>query len=145
MNVAQRRADAARADAVIEALARLWPRCFFVFEGRRKPLAVGIHEELCRQLEPMIRAGRINERDIAIALRRYAANSCYLYSCAHEGAVRIGLNGKPCGAVSAEQAARAQRLLDRRRRRRALAEQAREPQAIAAIHGLAEQDMGAVP
>jgi ProP effector len=134
----ERRADAVRADAVIAALARLWPNRFSVLESRRKPLAVGIHEELHRQLEPMIRTGRISGRDIVIALRRYAANPCYLYFCTHEGAARVGLNGRPCGTVSAEQAARARRLLDRRRRRRGLAR-------AATAQSVAEQNLSAAP
>lgn len=52
-------AQTVRADAVIAALARLWPRCFHVYEGRRRPLAIGIDRMLIEHMQPAIKAGRL--------------------------------------------------------------------------------------
>jgi hypothetical protein len=51
--------QAARADEVINVLSRLWPRCFQVFERRRRPLMIGIDGVLIEQMQPAIRARRI--------------------------------------------------------------------------------------
>jgi hypothetical protein len=37
--MAWNRTQIARANAVIERFAKLWPQCFAVYERRRKPLA----------------------------------------------------------------------------------------------------------
>jgi len=51
-----------RADAVIAAFARLWPKCFFVASEDRQPLMTGIHHHLRKHLQPMIDAQRISAR-----------------------------------------------------------------------------------
>jgi sRNA-binding protein len=65
--------DERRADAVIAAFARLWPKCFFVAPEDRQPLMTGIHHHVRKHLQPMIDVQRISARDIELALSRYTA------------------------------------------------------------------------
>ena len=83
-------AQAARANAVISAFARLWPRCFFVYERRRRPLQIGIDKVLIDQLQPAIKAGRISETDLRLALCLYTRADGYLDHCSVCGNARIG-------------------------------------------------------
>ena len=69
--------EVSRADEVIVAFARLWPKCFFVAPEERKPLMLHIHVQLHKHLQPMIEARRISERDIQIALARYTSCDSY--------------------------------------------------------------------
>jgi ProP effector len=111
------RAQAARAEAVIMVLARLWPFCFSVFEQRRKPLKIGIRNDLIVQLQPMIAKRGISEQDIANALFRYTSNPCYRWTCSKPSIARVDLDGCPNGVVEQTHADHAQRLLAARRRR----------------------------
>jgi sRNA-binding protein len=97
-------AKVARADAVIAALSRLWPKCFFVLEKRRRPLKVGIGVEIREAMAPAIAAGRISTDDITLALKRYTGSSGYLEHASIYNNVRIGLSGRPAGRVSHLQA-----------------------------------------
>jgi sRNA-binding protein len=81
-------------------LAETWPRCFHVYEKRRRPLALGIHRDIIAARPD------IDIRDLSAALRLYVSNHRYLRACA-EGADRIGLNGEAAGKVSAKDAASA--------------------------------------
>lgn len=110
-------AAAKRADSVVEAFARLWPQCFVVYERRRRPLKIGIHRDILEVVAPAIVAGRISEDDVRLGLRRYTKANGYLYAC-RAGTPRISLAGQPAGpVVTEEQAARARRLLAKRRER----------------------------
>jgi ProP effector len=104
------------AQNTITALADLYPACFAVFQERRKPLKVGIREEVIAAL-----AGAATAKEITLALRFYTANIWYLNACV-EGAERIGLDGKASGQVSAEEAdhakQRLQQLQQQRQQRR---------------------------
>jgi sRNA-binding protein len=102
-------AQAARADAVIFALTKLWPQCFSVYEPRRRPLMIGIDKVLMAQMEPAIKAGRISETDIRHALQRYVNASGYLRWRAIIGSPRIGLTGLAAGPVVTEAEARSAR------------------------------------
>jgi sRNA-binding protein len=95
---------------VIAALARIWPRTFFVDPERRLPLKVGIGDELKEVMVPAIRAGRISTHDINIAIRRYVDSRGYLENCSFN-APRVGLNGSPAGRVSYRQSLYAQERL----------------------------------
>lgn len=110
-------AQAARADAVISVVSRLWPKCFYIYERRRRPSMIGI-KVLIAQMQPAIKAGRSSEFDIRIVLRRYLGADGYLESCAIIGNPRIGLDGRPVGGVTEEHALRARELLSNRRARR---------------------------
>jgi ProP effector len=105
--------DHKTAICLVAALADFWPRCFSVFEGRRRPLKIGVHHDITK-----IADGAITPDEIASALRLYVANSAYLRAC-QEGAVRIGLDGEPCGVVTAAEAAcSAERLKTQTARRK---------------------------
>jgi sRNA-binding protein len=99
-----------RADQVILALARLWPRTFFVDPERRLPLEIGIGEELKEIMAPAIKVGRISTHDINIAIRRYVDSRGYLEACLFN-APRLGLRGEPAGRVSYRQSLYAQERL----------------------------------
>jgi ProP effector len=98
------------AQNTITALADLYPACFAVFQERRKPLKVGLREEVIAAL-----AGAATPKEIALALRMYCGNVGYLKACI-EGAERVGLDGKASGQVSAEEADHAKQRLQQRRR-----------------------------
>jgi len=91
-------------EAAIRTLAERWPKCFAVEEKRRRPLKVGIAEE--------IRAAGLDV-DVSAALAYYAHNASYMKALL-AGAVRIGLDGEPAGTVTAEQEAHARLELARR-------------------------------
>jgi len=105
----------AKADANIALLAKLWPKCFAVYEKRRQPLKIGIHDDIVERLG---KNGRIVNADaLGITLRRYVTNDGYLCQM-KSGASRIDLNGKAAGMVTAEQAADATAKLAKRHKRR---------------------------
>jgi ProQ/FINO family len=56
--------------ATIELLAETYPRCFFIFEQRRRPLKVGIHHDILAALD-----GAITPRELGIALRFYTGKA----------------------------------------------------------------------
>jgi ProP effector len=95
-------------EAAIRALAQRWPKCFAVNEKRRRPLKVGIAEE--------IRAAGL-DIDVSAALAFYAHNASYMKALV-VGAVRIGLDGEPAGTVTKEQEAVARIELARRETKR---------------------------
>ena len=84
--------------AVIELLAEAFPKCFAIFEQRRKPLKVGIHTDILAALD-----GVITPEELSRALGIYAANKWYRESLV-AGATRIDLNGQAAGVVTPEQA-----------------------------------------
>jgi ProP effector len=96
---------------VIALLAERFPGAFFVLEKRRRPLKLGIFDDLIERL-----AGEICDLDLTAALGAYCANWAYLKSC-REGADRLDLDGNPCGTVSAEHAVSARKRLDARNAR----------------------------
>ena len=103
--------EVSRADEVIVAFARLWPKCFFVAPEERKPLMLHIHVQLHRHLQPMIEARRISERDIEIALSRYTSCESYQDRIAATGrTIRIGLHGEARGHVTHEQRMHARKI-----------------------------------
>ena len=108
-----------RADAVIAALSRVWPACFQVYEPRRRPLAIGIDKVVIEQMAPAIKAGRISEADIKMALRCYVGATGYLRGRAIIGNPRIGLDGQAAGpAVTEADARSARRMLAQRSKKK---------------------------
>jgi ProP effector len=101
------------AAAAIALLAEQFPKCFAVYERRRRPLKVGIYGELLAALD-----GAITERELHAALGVYTSNLEYLRTLV-AGAARIDLNGTPVGTVTREEAEHAkERLLARRHKKR---------------------------
>jgi ProP effector len=96
---AQRRlADAL---AVLDLLAQMFPKAFFVYAPRRHPLKVGIFNDI------IVRLGdALTTRELHFALRHYVRNALYLKRM-KAGTARIDLDGNPAGVVTAEQAQQA--------------------------------------
>lgn len=90
--------DQANVLAVIELLAERFPQCFAVYELRRRPLKVGIRDDIVAAIN-----GAIEPRWLNRALSFYTHNVGYLHSL-RAGAVRIDLDGNAAGEVTEEQA-----------------------------------------
>jgi ProP effector len=86
---------------VIALLAERFPKTFFVFERRRKPLKLRIHLDLQAAL-----AGAVTPDELDAALRFYCGNVSYLRATL-KGAWRYDLDGNPCGTITAEEEAHA--------------------------------------
>jgi hypothetical protein len=104
---------AQQASEVIAVLADLWPAAFSVFEGRRKPLKVGIDRDIIEAAN-----GAITTTELRLGLSYYVGNAGYLSACT-EGVDRINLYGEPAGRVSHEEATHSAEVLARRQRERA--------------------------
>src|SRR5262245_58203375 len=90
---------------VIALLAELWPRCFFMWEARRRPLKLGIHKDILVALN-----GALTPLELSKALGIYCSNPVYL-SNTRNGAWRLDLDGKPAGTVTADEEAHAKATL----------------------------------
>jgi ProP effector len=97
--MSRRRPDAEIA-ACLQLLAETFPRCFAVYEVRRRPIKIGIHSEILAALD-----GAITAAELGRALRVYTCNKIYRQRL-RPGAVRIDLSGEPCGVVTTDQAVR---------------------------------------
>jgi sRNA-binding protein len=78
-------------------LAETWPACFSVYEKRRRPLKIGIHNDILATLD-----GAVTPGELTRALRIYTGNKVYR-SRLRVGAVRVGLDGGPAGEVAPDQ------------------------------------------
>jgi ProP effector len=115
----------ARTKAVIALLAAKFPKCFAVPDTCRRPLKVGIDADLLAAF-----GGSIRRTELIRALAMYCSSEGYLERVL-TGAWRVDLEGKPAGAVSAddEKHAKAKRASIRIRREAVMA--AAIPQAAA--------------
>src|SRR5262245_47603897 len=95
--------------AAIVLLAEAFPHCFSVYEGRRRPLKIGIHKDI-----PAAVDGALTPIELSRALGGYCANSVYLRN-SRAGAPRIDLDGNPAGIVTVEQSQRAMARLAARK------------------------------
>jgi ProP effector len=86
----------------IAALSEFFPQCFHLFEQRRRPLKVGIWNDI-----KVVLGGAITDSELTYALRSYTSNRCYLQSCLTAGTPRIDLNGEVAGQVTESEAAHA--------------------------------------
>jgi len=75
--------------AVLVQLCAAYPDCFKLFQNARRPLMIGIHKQLEDKFPPPW---------LSRALGLYTGNVGYLHGL-KEGAVRIGLDGKPTEQV----------------------------------------------
>jgi ProP effector len=90
------------------ALEAHWPKTFSLDQTRRRPLKVGIYDDL-------VAAGvELTPRALSRALRVYCLNKFYLDRL-RPNALRIDLNGEPSGFVNSIDAKRAADELARRR------------------------------
>jgi sRNA-binding protein len=91
--------------AVIALLAETFPRCFSVYEGRRRPLKLKIHLDIQAALD-----GAITPAELHKALGVYCSNRAYLEHTL-TGAWRLDLDGNPAGTVTAAEEAHAKATL----------------------------------
>ena len=102
------------ANDVVAMLVERFPACFAVYEGRRKPIKIGIYHDI------LAAADAIDPIALKDALRFYCGNAVYLRACVEEAA-RIDLAGNEAGHVNGAHAAQAaQRLAKQIERKRAI-------------------------
>ena len=92
-----------KADAALALLCERWPKCFFMFPGRRLPLKIGIHKD--------IPEGLIEPKVLRLAFRLYVNNPGYL-NAMRLGVARVDLNGEVAGTVDENDAKSAQARLN---------------------------------
>jgi len=104
--------DEQRNDAIamITLLAERFPACFAVVDVRRRPLKIGIHNDV-------LAAVGVAPDELGRALKRYTQSDRY---CAKlkAGAARIDLDACEVGAVTEEEAKAAAESLAKRKARR---------------------------
>jgi sRNA-binding protein len=91
--------------AAIALLAETFPKCFSVYEGRRRPLKIGIHKDILAAVN-----GALTPLELGKALGAYCSNKVYL-GHTRKGAWRLDLDGKPAGIVTADEEAHAKATL----------------------------------
>ena len=112
--------------AAIEVLETRWPKTFFLNQMHRKPLKVGIHDDL-------LAAGvELTPSALSNALRTYCGNRFYLQQL-RVGAGRIDLEGAIVGYVNSVDAKCASDELRRRRYLKAVQQEAAA--ATSPVHG----------
>jgi ProP effector len=127
---------------LIGVLADFWPLAFSLYQWRRRPLKLGIRQDI-----EAAAAGAITADELNVALRSYTRNVGYLCVC-KEGVPRIDLDGEPAGHVTADDAGHAARLLDYKRSKQLAAANTLTatipaPPAIAAPRRLSLDDLRA--
>jgi sRNA-binding protein len=115
---------AQQANATIAQMAERFSRCFFVWGYQRRPLKIGVFDDLL----PLV---PIAADDLKVALRCYVRSDGYLVAC-REGAPRIDLAGNTVGEVTAKESAYARKVLADREARRAKKKAASERQTVGA-------------
>jgi len=85
--------------ATLALLCERFPKCFSIYERRRKPLKCGIDKDLAVALD-----GALTPTEINAALRHYIGNPCYQRAMSVAGTPRIDLDGNVAGGVTAAQA-----------------------------------------
>src|SRR5678810_14001 len=92
-------------NATLALLCQRFPKTFFMYQGRRKPLKIGIRDDIVAVL-----GNEIEPKLLHHALRHYTLNFNYLHARTL-GAERIDLDGNAAGHVSEEDALSAKRAL----------------------------------
>lgn len=85
----RRQRRVADATAAIALLAEIFPQAFFIYGARRKPLKLGIRDEIVARLD-----GAVEPPELALALCLYCRSIGYLRAM-RPGAARIDLDGNP--------------------------------------------------
>jgi sRNA-binding protein len=102
-----------RGSEIIGLLVGRYPKCFFTYEAKRKPLKVGILNDLLARLDSVI-----TRHELVAGLHFYCNNLTYLRKCTlHAG--RIDLDGVVTSTVDEKEATYAQRKLAELRMRKA--------------------------
>ncbi|AYJ93360.1 TPA: RNA chaperone ProQ [Klebsiella pneumoniae] len=122
---------------VIAFLAERFPQCFSA-EGEARPLKIGIFQDLVERV-----GGEMNlsKTQLRAALRLYTSSWRYLYGV-KAGAIRVDLDGNPCGELEEQHIAHARQQLEEAKARvqaQRAAQQAKKREAAAAA---GQQDEG---
>jgi ProP effector len=120
--------------AVIRTLAERWPKTFYPEVKKRKPLKVGIFEDL------KAAAPDIDPKMLRLALRVYTTSGAYLVACS-KGHKRMDLNGNAVEEVSERDRARAAEILAARENK----EKARAEAQKAESEGLKKKEEARQP
>ena len=107
---------------VIRTLAERWPKTFYPESKKRKPLKVGIFEDL------KAAAPDIDPKMLRLALRVYTTSGTYLFACS-EGYKRVDLNGNAVAEVSQKDKARAGEILEVRKNKEKVRAEAQKVEA----------------
>ncbi|HBQ1993398.1 TPA: RNA chaperone ProQ [Klebsiella pneumoniae] len=118
-------------------LAERFPQCFSA-EGEARPLKIGIFQDLVERV-----GGEMNlsKTQLRAALRLYTSSWRYLYGV-KAGAIRVDLDGNPCGELEEQHIAHARQQLEEAKARvqaQRAAQQAKKREAAAAA---GQQDEG---
>jgi ProP effector len=124
---------------VIAFLAERFPQCFSA-EGEARPLKVGIFQDLVERV-----GGEMNlsKTQLRAALRLYTSSWRYLYGV-KPGAIRVDLDGNPCGELEEQHVAHARQQLEEAKARvqaQRAGQQAKKREAATAAAG--QQEDGA--
>lgn len=92
---------------VIAFLAERFPQRFSA-EGEARPLKVGIFQDLVERVEGEM---NLSKTQLRSALRLYTSSWRYLYGI-KAGAVRVDLDGNPCGELDEQHVAHARQQLE---------------------------------
>jgi ProP effector len=95
----------AKIDATLALLCERFPRCFFHYERRRRPLKIGIYHDLIAALD-----GAVDAKLLSKMLWVYTFN-VYYRQAQTAGAARIDLDGNAAGEVTPAEAANAAKTL----------------------------------
>lgn len=114
---------------VIAFLAERFPQCFSA-EGEARPLKIGIFQDLVERV-----GGEMNlsKTQLRAALRLYTSSWRYLYGV-KAGAIRVDLDGNPCGELEEQHIAHARQQLEEAKARvqaQRAAQQAKKREAAA--------------
>ncbi|RJX72831.1 RNA chaperone ProQ [Vibrio sinensis] len=82
---------------IIAYVAECFPKCF-TLEGEAKPLKIGIFQDLAERLSD---DPKVSKTQLRAALRQYTSSWRYLHGV-KPGAVRVDLDGNPCGELEEE-------------------------------------------
>ena len=121
---------------VIAFLAERFPQCFSA-EGEARPLKVGIFQDLVARVEGEM---NLSKTQLRSALRLYTSSWRYLYGV-KPGAVRVDLDGNPCGELEEQHVAHARQQLEEAKARvqaQRAGQQAKKREAAAAAAGQQE-------
>jgi ProP effector len=121
--------------AALALLADRFPHVFAVDPKLRKPLKVGIADDLAAKLD-----GVISRRQLGFALAAHCNSISYLKSCTI-GADRIDLAGNPVGTVTAREAEHARAALTAKTEKAATAATPQPPPAEAQPNKLSLADL----
>ncbi|PIJ51439.1 RNA chaperone ProQ [Erwinia sp. OLTSP20] len=92
---------------VIAWLAERFPQCFSA-EGEARPLKIGIFQDLVDRVQGEM---SLSKTQLRSALRLYTSSWRYLYGV-KAGAIRVDLDGNPCGELEEQHVEHARKQLE---------------------------------